>query len=613
MDKKTLFAVVLSVVIIIGSMLIQNKFFPVEEQAVTKTTSATEEETTNAGKSAPKGSEPSVAEKTENVEPKNGEATTAEQTIATGRVEEKKENIKERDIKIDNDLFEVVFSNRGGVIKSFRLKQFRNSDGTAVNMVYSGDSKQYLFNIRFGDFNSNPTTAIFNYRQKSQYKFEFYKEFISPSGVPFILRKEYYFPPHEYLIQLKIYIENSINEYPDLDFNGNAYSLEIGPQIGPKFLKLDNRNDYRRFVYYSGGKRRNVKLKDNLFLQSDRVTWAAIDGKYFTIIAVPDATQYRIVYDSKSIEGLKDRASIFFMRPIIKSSKNVDTFKFYVGPKKREILSRYNFPEKNTYKIGDLHFEEIVQSSILIGWLANILKFFLELFYKLIPNYGVGIILLTLFIKILLFPLTHKSYESTSKMQALSPKIEELKEKYKGKPEKLNQEMAELYKREGVNPLGGCLPMLLQLPIFFAIYNLLNNHFELRGAMFIPGWITDLSAPETIWHFSSFSIPLVGWHDLRLLPFIMLISSFLQSKVSQAPSASSSGSQMGNMKMMTYAMPLIFFFILYDMPSGLVLYWTVQGLFTVIQQLYINNIMKAKSGGDSGGTSGKSKKPKRRR
>jgi len=170
-------------------------------------------------------------------------------------------------------------------------------------------------------------------------------------------------------------------------------------------------------------------------------------------------------------------------------------------------------------------------------------------------------------------------------MQALQPKVNELREKYKDNPQKMNQEMAALYKKEGVSPLGGCLPLLLQMPIFFALYNLLSTHFELRSAVFIPGWINDLSSPESIWDFAPFSIPFVGWHNLRVLPFIMLVTTFIQSRFTQAPDSSSAA----NMKLMTYAMPIVFFFILYDMPSGLVLYWTMQNVLTIFQQMYTNS------------------------
>jgi YidC/Oxa1 family membrane protein insertase len=155
----------------------------------------------------------------------------------------------------------------------------------------------------------------------------------------------------------------------------------------------------------------------------------------------------------------------------------------------------------------------------------------------------------------------------------------------------MNAEMAELYKKEGYNPLSGCLPMLIQFPIFIAMYNLFNNHFDLRGAMFIPGWIPDLSVPESIYNFpDGFKIPLLGWTALRLLPFLYVGSQLLYGRVTQTPD------QKGNsqMKLMLYVMPIVFFFILYDVPSGLLLYWIMSNLLTLVQQVIINKYLAGK-------------------
>ncbi|MCL2599574.1 MAG: membrane protein insertase YidC, partial [Treponema sp.] len=156
---------------------------------------------------------------------------------------------------------------------------------------------------------------------------------------------------------------------------------------------------------------------------------------------------------------------------------------------------------------------------------------------------------------------------------------------------KLNAEMAELYKKGGYNPLKGCLPMLLQLPIFFAMFNLFRTHFELRGATFIPGWIPDLSVPEYIWLFpDEVRLPLLGWDAIRLLPFLYAGSQLLYGRVTQTPD------QKGNphMKMIMYAMPIVFFFILYDMPSGLLVYWISSNVLTMVQQVAIMKYIRKK-------------------
>jgi YidC/Oxa1 family membrane protein insertase len=178
-----------------------------------------------------------------------------------------------------------------------------------------------------------------------------------------------------------------------------------------------------------------------------------------------------------------------------------------------------------------------------------------------------------------------------AKMATLNPKMTEIRARLKDKPDKMNQEISELYRREKINPLSGCLPLLLQMPVFFALYNLLNSHFELRGALFIPGWIPDLSAPESVLTFP-FAIPLIGWTALRLLPLLMVASQILSSKFTQPSGTPQQGGAQA--KLFAYALPIVFLFILYDMPSGLVLYWTVQNILSTAQQVYINRLRKKK-------------------
>jgi YidC/Oxa1 family membrane protein insertase len=585
MDKRTIIAVVLAVVVIIGSMIIQERFFASPEPAPAQSTEPAD--------TVP---EPVVEEQpAEEVQQQEAaEQPGAPMAAQEGLAMEADQQIEEQNFTIDTDVFRVGFTNRGGQITSIELKEYSNTDGSPVEMIFSQESGVKPFSIHFGDVDAPTVDALFQVeRSLVGYGVTFSSKFRSPTGVPFTLKKSYLLHDGDYMIELKVSIENSINEYPALNYDGYAYTLGFGPQIGPEFEKLDRRNEFRQYLYYADGKKQSLRMKQEAKQIDTRVTWASIAGKYFAVIAVPDATQYLITYDTRQIEGLNEQSSLYFSRPEIKASRNTDTFRFYIGPKKLDILKSYNDPEKNAYDLGDMKFNEIASRSPLIGWLVEILKFFLELFYRLIPNYGVAIILVTILLKVLLFPLTHKSYESTARMQALQPKMNELREKFKNNPQKLNQEMAAMYKKEGVSPLGGCLPMLLQFPILIAFYGLLNTHFALRGAVFIPGWINDLSAPEAVITFSPISITRNFQFDaIRALPFIMLVTTFLSSKLMQSPSTDASGR---NMKMMTYMMPVMFFFILYNMPSGLLLYWTMQNIFTVAQQWYINHRRQKKN------------------
>ncbi len=606
MDRKTLIAVVLSVVIIVGGMLLQQAIFPSKPQppqpAASQPAPAGQtvpaENTPAASQPAPAGGQASSAQAQapSSSQGQSGVQPTAPGTIVAA-VEPGGTAPASGTMVRETDLFRLTFSRDGAVLSSVQLKgkKFHNVDGSPVDMVILSSGKEQMpFEISFGDHKSPMISVPFALREtvdSVKSVFDFSRVFLSPAGVPFTLHKAYTFYKDEYVMQLDVTMENSVNDIPNLGTGEYAYTIGFGPQIGPHFAKLDGRNDFRSFVYYGDGKRKDLGgLSGSTKELDQQVTWAGIVGKYFTVIGVPGSADYRIVFDARKTDPKFDRSAMYYERAALKSAKTVDTFRYYLGPKKRDILARYNKAEDNRFGISNLHLDEAVTSPFLIGWLANLLKYLLDFFYMLIPNYGIAIILLTLLTKLVFLPLTFKSSEATARMQSLNPKMAEIRERYKGKPEKMNQEIAALYKREKVNPISGCLPLLLQIPIFFALYSLLNDYFELRGALFIPGWIPDLSIPESVLDFG-FTIPLVNWTALRVLPLLMLATQFLQTKFTQPTDATQSGAQM---KLFSYVLPAVFLFILYDMPSGLVLYWTVQNVLSIFQQLYINNVNKRK-------------------
>tara|TARA_Y200000002_G_C22354623_1_gene526482 strand:+ start:16 stop:633 length:618 start_codon:yes stop_codon:yes gene_type:complete len=197
-----------------------------------------------------------------------------------------------------------------------------------------------------------------------------------------------------------------------------------------------------------------------------------------------------------------------------------------------------------------------------------------------IPNYGVVLIVFSLLVKILVYPLTKKSYQSTSAMQEIQPEVNKLREKFKNNPQKLNQATMQLYKTKGVNPLGGCLPMLLQMPLLFALFQVFRTTIELRNEPFI-WWIKDLSAPDVIINLP-FSIPLYGDH-IAFLPILMALSTYVQQKMM------SGGIQQPQQKMMQNVMMVFFFLIFNNFPSGLNLYYTLFNVLTIAQQKLIPN------------------------
>jgi YidC/Oxa1 family membrane protein insertase len=572
MNKNTVIAIVLSSLVVMGWFMVMNTMYPPQNRQTAQTQDTQAPDTREA-----QGPQETTGEVLA-VEPSAG------LDFAAGALEET--DLVEERVTIETDILSVTFTNAGGDMVSYKLKEHRE-DQAAVEMLLSGDNEARAFSIALGSARARPITDLFHVRKISPTELEFYRDFTAGDG-RFRLTKRYEFLPGEYLFQLTVTLDGGYT-IPSLNFGGAAYTLGFGPQIGPRFAQLNRRDEYRNYTTFTNGKMRNEKVdnKDAFHTLSSRYTWAAIVGKYFAFIAIPDATPYDSAFSTESEAGLPFASRFYMTRPAANSSKTSDTYRFYLGPKLQKNLNIYNNAD-NAYKLRDLEISRVASTSGFLAPLEAILKWLLQFFHRIIPNYGVAIILLTILVKVVLFPLTRKSTEATMRMQTLSPKIQELQAKYKDNPQKLNTEMANLYKKEGYNPMSGCLPMLIQFPIIFAMYNLFNTHFDLRGAEFISPWISDLSRPEFIFSFAPYRLPPpLGWSEIRLLPFIYLASQLAYGKLTQTPD------QKGNsqMKMMLYIMPIVFFFVLYDMPSGLLIYWILSNVLTLVQQLTLNKYL----------------------
>ena len=248
------------------------------------------------------------------------------------------------------------------------------------------------------------------------------------------------------------------------------------------------------------------------------------------------------------------------------------SYTLYVGPKKLALLRRFGPMSAAIMQFG------------FFKWLCVLLVPTLNFFHALLPNYGVAIILLTLLVRIIFWPLTHKSTESMKRMQAIQPRLKEIQAQFKSEPQKLQQETWALYREHKVNPMSSCLPMLIQIPVFIALFTVLRSAVELRFAPFL--WIADLSEPENLF---PGLLPLVP--ALNILPFFMAGTMLLQSKLTPA---------MGDpaqQKMMMWMMPAMMLFMFYSMPSALVLYWTVSQVLAIVQLLWQKRRQASAPGG----------------
>ena len=598
MDKRTVLAMFLTIVVVTLGMFVQTTFFAPDilttEETVAQTAIAENDNQTNESvisTNTTTTTSTSITDTTYNYVNQSS-AFNSGMTGSFVAIDETDES----EFVYNNGVLNVTFDTKGASVSSIKLVEHLDTEGNPVELLFKGNSNKNAFLMYAGNDRTNPIDSNFNYSIQSN-DIVFSQTFAllddnGEIGDSFKVIKTYTFNQNEYLFEVNITIENSINKAIPLNFENNAYTLAFEPQLGPSFETMANNNySYRRFyTKYDGDSNKKTINVDGEEVLEDYVTWTALAGKYFAIIAIPDATQYDITLTKEvDVDGLAQANGMYYTRPVIKSAYNTDTFRFYCGPELSSNLSIYNNSQDNGFGLSGLNLDQAVDASSWLGWLENILKWALNMLNKIIPNYGIDIILLTIILKILINPLTKKSMESSAKMGALGPKTEELKKKYENNPEKLNKEMSELYRKEGINPLGGCLPMLVQFPILIAFYGLLNKHFELRGAMFIPGWITDLSQPETIFTLG-FNIPFLG-NQIHLLPILYTVSMIFSMKITQAGQAGG-GQAASTMKIMTYGMPIMFFFVLYNAPSGLLLYWSVMNAISIGQQLFKNNQLK---------------------
>ena len=582
MNKNTVIAMVLSGFVIAAAMFVQYKFFPpapVQQQPTTAAASTTEQQA-------------SVPQNTFVAETMPADSAVLEAPDETV--------VGEQIVTVKTDIAEITFTNRGGDIISYKLLEHNNSKGDSyVEMVKNLTDRNRAFSIALGGVQATALNQFFNVKEETvngKRSVGFFKTISiknqDGSVSSFTLAKRYTFLPGDYMFELAVTISGDA-DMKGLNFDNVGYTLRTMPQIGPDWDAKADRYEYRHFFSYINGKKKDVALKSNQTkLITDSAPWAGISGKYFSLIVVPSVPAEQILYSAAqpNTDTVQD-GQLFFSRPVITGNKVTDVYRIYLGPCSENILSTYNIPSKNNYNYDNLRIDTVAVSSGIWRPLEVLLKWLLQFFYKLIPNWGVSIILVTILIKAVFFPLTKKSSESTQQMQKMQPKIKELQEKYKGKPQKLNEEMAKLYKEAGYNPLSGCLPLLIQLPILFAMYRLFNNYFEFRGAMFIPHWIPDLSVGDSILQFP-IPIPFLGWTDLRILPIVYVISQMVFGKITQTPT--SDQQQNSTMKIMMYGMPLFFFFMFYNAPSGLLLYWTCTNFLMLVQQMIIKAMMKKK-------------------
>lgn len=578
MDKNTVWAIVLSFLVVVVSAVVEIKVIIPRQQA--------------------KAAEKALVQQKE--EEARQQQLASRQLVATEENKTESEEttlpVSEENFTITTNKVQVTFTNRGGDIVSYKLLEHLDKDtNSGVQMVDNVTPLNRAFSISLGDATADVLNDVFNVKKIDDYTIGFYKnyEYTDGSGnvQKFVLGKLYTFKPDEYMFRLDVTV-NGQEGTTGLNVDGVSYTLRTSPQIGPHYNPKD-RYEVRQYVAYSGSKKTKKAISDRYY--NKKYEWAGVAGKYFTILVKPENAanmkeSVRCVTESSNDYS---NAQIMLTRNAIETAQSTDSYYIYIGPRNETELIKYNSKETNSWDLVNAKLNQALQTSGILSPIEKVLKWAMEMIYKLVHNWGLAIIVLTVILKIILFPLNRKSALGTLKMQELQPQMQALQEKYKDNPQKMQEESAKLYKAVGYNPASGCLPIVLQMIILFAMYNVFNNYFEFRGASFIKGWIDDLSVGDSIWTWEK-QIPLISGftqNTLRILPFVYTISQLFNGMITQYGGAGG-GQSKTQMALLMYGMPIMFFFILYNVASGLILYWTVSNILQMGQQIVINKITK---------------------
>jgi YidC/Oxa1 family membrane protein insertase len=531
MEKRTVIAVVLTIVI----LFVWQFYMSPKTPATAPQTPAQSQQQSDQTQATPGKEQPRPDQQTK------GGPSPAVASAPTPTLKSTKRII------VNTPKFEVTFGDLGGGMTSVRLKEFKETVGSnkgkeilenlspyeylpVVSQTAEGKTSNdaTLFTADRGDISvtDKAETIVFSGTLSNGKK----------------IRKAYTFKPDTYTVGLSIETEGQETTPVSVDFvtmsiKGKSSYIFKGPFV------------------YDGKKFEQISKIDGAVGVNQSYQYTGFDLGYFSFILVPQGTEKSGLVIMKTGDTPIDRFTLNGGR--MESS-------LYFVPNKLSLLKQLNI---NAEKIVNFGWFDIIAKPML--WGMNFANRFTR-------NYGIDIILLTILIKIIFYPLSLKSYKSMKQMQKLQPMIANLREKYKNDKEKLNKEMMGIYKDKGINPLGGCLPMVVQIPVFFALYQVLMGAIEFRHAPFM-WWINDLAAPEDLFTFSvaGYALP------IRILPLIMGITMFVQQKMT--PTSADPMQE----KMMLF-MPILFTFLFWGFPAGLVLYWLVNNVISIGQQYYIN-------------------------
>ncbi len=536
MDKRAILGIALSVVVLIVYQMLVTWYYgrppapgPVAEKVGEQT----------AAPSAPKPVAPAMP------------SPAAPVAIASSGAAE--------EVTVETDNYVAVFTTQGARLKSFKFKKYRSAvdeKSPPFDIVQAAPGVPLPLGVRwqaptpFDDAGLNYSLQGGDLKLSDGAKGSLVFHGQTPGGIA--LSKSFTFTGSSYSIDFAVSAKaaEGAQPAPEVLFTekGDHSVLNHDAPFEGLIALVDNK--IRREHAAEAGKGHEF---------TGDVSWAGFGHTYFFFALLPEnGAQHRVTVQQAGAALIG----------AISGPAGGERYTLFIGPKELDVLKAMGRGFERSIDFG------------YFGFISIPLLYVLHFFHRFTASYGLDIILLTVIIKILMWPLTHKSFVSMKQMQKLQPQMERLKERYANDKEKLNREIMELYRRNGVNPLGGCLPMVLQFPVFIGLYNALSTPIELRHAPFM--WIKDLSRPD--WQSVPFTF--AGWHlGVPILTILMGASMFLQQWMT--PSAGDP-----NQRKMMLMMPLIFTFMFVSFPAGLTVYWLVNNILSIGQQYWINRADK---------------------
>jgi len=474
--------------------------------------------------------------------------------------------------RIERPQFVAELTSRGGALQRFELRNFdtgRAAGSRPIVLVGEGESPSLalltpLEELGLGSLSERGFELEASTDNAITFRFE-------SGGVT--VRKSYEFEADGYMFALRLRIENGSSvaiaphfgvEWPVFPMQGSDFKEQALAALHEGSVTRMPVAGFGKPGFFSRDPKRIVEM-------SHEIDWAGVDVPYFLRAVLPDQPALANARFETTEPGRTASVQVFFDPVEIPPTQSAErVFRIYAGPKQEQALEALGGGLIRAINLG-------------YTWVVPLTRFFhwlLQALYSVVPNYGVTIILLTLLVRMVMAPLTTRQMRSMERMRALAPKLEELKAKFADDKAKQSEETMRLYRQEGVNPLGGCLPMVLQIPVFIGLFYALQSSIELRHSPFF-GWITDLSVPESLFTIPGLDIP------VRVLPLLMGASMVVQQKLTpmQADPAQA--------KMMLVVMPVMMTVMFYKFPSGLVLYWMVSNVIAISHQLWVGRRLRA--------------------